>query len=95
VGSEMCIRDRAEKLLRENGAKLADGVRTSLEGLIRDLRTAHQNKDVASIDRLMPQLSTELQRAGQSLYETGNTPNQKADGQATEVIYEEVPDQKN
>jgi molecular chaperone DnaK len=86
---------QAEKLLRENGAKLADGVRTSLEGLIRDLRTAHQNKDVASIDRLMPQLSTELQRAGQSLYETGNTPNQKADGQATEVIYEEVPDQKN
>jgi len=85
---------QAEKFLRENGSKISDAHRSTLENLIRDLRTAHQNKDIASVDRLMPQLSTELQKAGASLYSSpGSTQTGSPGAGATEVIYEEVPEQ--
>jgi molecular chaperone DnaK len=85
---------QAEKFLRENGSKISDAHRSTLENLIRDLRTAYQNKDIASVDRLMPQLSTELQKAGASLYSRPGSTQTGAPGDgATEVIYEEVPEQ--
>ena len=85
---------QAEKLLRENGSKIPDSNRATLENLIRELRTAHQNKDISAVDRLMPQLSMELQKVGTSMYsgEAGGAASAQGDG-ATEVIYEEVPDQ--
>jgi molecular chaperone DnaK len=85
---------QAEKLLRENGSKIPDSNRSTLENLIRELRTAHQNKDISAVDRLMPQLSMELQKVGTSMYsgEAGGAASAQGDG-ATEVIYEEVPDQ--
>jgi molecular chaperone DnaK len=85
---------QAEKLLRENGSKVPDSNRSTLENLIRELRTAHQNKDISAVDRLMPQLSMELQKVGTSMYSggTGGAASAQGDG-ATEVIYEEVPDQ--
>jgi molecular chaperone DnaK len=85
---------QAEKLLRENGSKIPDSNRSTLENLIRELRTAHQNKDISAVDRLMPQLSMELQKVGTSMYsgEASGAASAQGDG-ATEVIYEEVPDQ--
>ena len=85
---------QAEKLLRENSSKIPDSNRSTLENLIRELRTAHQNKDISAVDRLMPQLSMELQKVGTSTYsgEAGGAASAQGDG-ATEVIYEEVPDQ--
>ncbi len=85
---------QAEKLLRENGSKIPDSNRATLENLIRELRTAHQNKDISAVDRLMPQLSMELQKVGTSMYSggAGGAASAQGDG-ATEVIYEEVPDQ--
>jgi len=85
---------QAEKLLRENSSKLSDSDRSTLENLIRELRTAHQNKDISAVDRLMPQLSMELQKVGASMYSSGSSGAASAQGDgATEVIYEEVPDQ--
>lgn len=85
---------QAEKLLRENSSKLSDSDRSTLENLTRELRTAHQNKDISAVDRLMPQLSMELQKVGTSMYSGGasGAANAQGDG-ATEVIYEEVPEQ--
>ncbi len=85
---------QAEKLLRENSSKLSDSDRSTLENLIRELRTAHQNKDISAVDRLMPQLSMELQKVGASMYSSGSSGAASAQGDgATEVIYEEVPNQ--
>ena len=85
---------QAEKFLRENGSKISDANRTSLENLIRELRTAHHNKDMAAVERLMPQLSLELQKAGQSMYaSSGSAQTGASSDGATEVIYEEVSDQ--
>ena len=85
---------QAEKLLRENGSKLSDSNRSTLENLVRELRTAHQSKDISAVDRLMPQLSMELQKVGASMHSSGASGGANAQGDgATEVIYEEVPEQ--
>ena len=85
---------QAEKLLRENGSKLSDSNRSTLENLVRELRTAHQSKDISAVDRLMPQLSMELQKVGASMHSSGASGGANAQGDdTTEVIYKEVPEQ--
>lgn len=59
----------AEKLLREQGDKIPDHVKSDIETKITSLRTALQGNNLEDIRRKMSDLQTAVQQAGASMYE--------------------------
>ena len=73
-----------EKQLKEYGDKLSADNKAGIESALSELRTAHQSKDVASIDTAMEKLNAAWQSASQEMYAAGpETGAPSADGSAS------------
>lgn len=99
---------QTEKQLKEYGDKLSEGNKTAIETALANLKTAHQNKDVAALDGALEALNTAWTNASQEMYAASGaagaqggpeaTAGQPTDGTASDnvsdVEYEEVNDKK-
>ncbi|MPR36488.1 molecular chaperone DnaK [Salmonirosea aquatica] len=93
-----------EKQLKEYGDKLSADNKAGIESALNDLRTAHQSKDVASIDVAMEKLNAAWQAASQEMYSAGpdagvpptdgspsnNATSESGSEDVTDVNFEEV-----
>ncbi|WP_303310769.1 molecular chaperone DnaK [Hymenobacter sp. BT730] len=59
---------QTEKQLKEYGDKLSGGNKTAVETALADLKTAHESKDIASIDKAMEAINAAWQAASQEMY---------------------------
>jgi len=96
---------QTEKQLKEFGDKIPADKKQAIESSFNDLKTAHAERNIASIDSAMERLNTAWQAASEDMYkagaEQGPTDNgaQNADasgaaGEATDVDFEEVKESK-
>ena len=69
-----------EKMLRENGDKLAEDDKTRLEAAVATLKEALAGSDIEAIKRATEELGTAGQAAGQKLYEQAAASAQAAGG---------------
>ncbi len=92
---------QTEKQLNELGDKLPADKKQPIEEALAELKEAHGNKDIETIDKAMEKLNTVFQAASQEMYaaqqqQQGAAPNQEAEatdkGQddVTDVEFEEV-----
>jgi molecular chaperone DnaK len=65
---------QAEKLLREQGDKVPEDVRSEVEGKIAACRSALQGQDVAYLQSTVQELSEALQKLGASMYQQPGSP---------------------
>lgn len=76
-----------EKQLKEYGDKLPEDKKSSIEGALTGLKTAHQNRDFAGIEQFSKNLNDAWQAASQDLYnaqqQAGGTDNAGNAGNAT------------
>jgi len=59
---------QTEKQLKEYGDKLSEGNKTAINGALEQLRAAHKNQDLASIDSALNALNTAWQAASAEMY---------------------------
>ena len=95
-----------EKQLNELGDKLSDHHKSALEESLKELKEAHQAKDFGRIDAATAALNTAWQNASTELYQqqaadgaagptdNGHEAQPEAEGEVTDVEYEEVDDSK-
>ncbi|MCS6980149.1 MAG: molecular chaperone DnaK [Flavobacteriales bacterium] len=94
---------QVEKQLKESGEKIPADLKAKIEGILGELKTAHGQKDIDKLDRLMNDLSQLMQEAAKNIYSTdgagnagqsnaGNTGAEASSngGQVTDVEYEEI-----
>ncbi|AHM60724.1 chaperone protein dnak [Flammeovirgaceae bacterium 311] len=62
---------QTEKQLKEYGDKLSEGNRSKISASLEQLKTAHQQQDIAAIDNAMNELNTTWQAAAQEMYAAG------------------------
>ncbi len=92
----------SEKQLSEFGEKLSVNNKSKIETLVSQLKEAHKNRDINSINDLIQQLNAAWQVATQEMYANAsqnpqnntNTSNNSANSDYEEVEYEEVKDDK-
>lgn len=101
---------QTEKQLSEFGDKLSADKKAPIEKGLADLKEAHKNRDIAGIDAAMTTLNSAWQVASEEMYKatqenpnagqenSGNAgqtePNASADGNVTDVDFEEVKEDK-
>jgi molecular chaperone DnaK len=95
---------QTEKQLKEYGDKIPAEKKSVIEAALAELKTAHGSKDLAGIDSSLTKLNDAWQAASQDMYnaqqQTQNNANPqdnangKADGEVTDVDFEEVKDEK-
>lgn len=97
---------QTEKQLKEYGDKLSEGNKQAVDGALAELKEAHSKQDVAAIDAGMNKLNEAWNAASQEIYQAqggadaagaadGNTATgggEQADGDVSDVEYEEVND---
>jgi molecular chaperone DnaK len=72
----------AEKLLRDNADKIPSELKSEIEGKIAEVRSALNGNDVGQMKRLMEELSTSMQKMGQTVYgQAGPTGGQPGPGE--------------
>ena len=89
-----------EKQLKEYGDKISEGNKTAIEGALVELRTAHANQDLVTIDVAMEGLNKAWEAASQEMYaasqggapagDAGQQQQAKSDSDVADVEYEEV-----
>jgi molecular chaperone DnaK len=62
---------QTEKQLREFGDKLPGDKKEPIEKALNNLKEAHKNKDIESIDKAMAELNTVWQKASEEMYKAG------------------------
>ncbi len=92
---------QVEKQLSELGDKLPADKKTEIEGALADLKKSHAEKNMDGIKSDMDKLNNIFQAASQQMYEQGAGADQaqgnaggSADGEVTDVDFEEVKDDK-
>ncbi|MEZ4777396.1 MAG: molecular chaperone DnaK [Bacteroidia bacterium] len=88
-----------EKQLKDLGDKLSENHKSAIEGSLKELRAAHEAKDLSAIDAAMAALNTAWQNASTELYQAeqngqahaGNAASEP-ESDVTDVEYEEVDD---
>ena len=92
---------QVEKQLSELGDKLPADKKTEIEGALADLKKSHAEKNLEGIKSDMDKLNNIFQAASQQMYEQGAGADQaqgnaggSADGEVTDVDFEEVKDDK-
>ncbi len=92
---------QVEKQLSELGDKLPADKKTEIEGALSDLKKSHAEKNLEGIKSDMDKLNNIFQAASQQMYEQGAGADQAqgnaggaADGEVTDVDFEEVKDDK-
>lgn len=97
---------QTEKQLKEYGDKIPEDKKQPIEEALKELKTAHESKDLNLIEPAMEKLNTAFQAASQDMYNAaqqqgapgadtnaGDTSN-SADGEVTDVDFEEVKEDK-
>jgi molecular chaperone DnaK len=99
---------QTEKQLKEYGDKLPADKKSTIEGALTELKTAHGARDIAGIDKALEKINAAWQAASQDIYNAtqgagaaggaagDNTGGAKGsnDGEVTDVDFEEVKDDK-
>jgi len=99
---------QTEKQLKEYGDKLPADKKSTIEGALTELKTAHGSRDIAGIDSALEKINAAWQAASQDIYNAtqgagaagaqpggnGNAGGAKSDGEVTDVDFEEVKDDK-
>lgn len=91
----------AEKMLKDYGDKISEAHKTGIEEAVKELKEAHEAKDLEKIDTTMAALNTVMQNASQEMYAAqaqegaaeGAAPEDVADvedADVTDVEFEEV-----
>ncbi|AIZ63428.1 molecular chaperone DnaK [Hymenobacter sp. DG25B] len=65
---------QTEKQLKEYGDKLSGGNKTAVESALADLKSAHESKDIAAIDKAMEAINAAWQAASTEMYNQGGQP---------------------
>ena len=94
---------QTEKQLKEYGDKIPEEKKKPIDEALKELKTAHAAKDLATIDSAMEKLNTAFQAASQDMYQaTNENPGSSKDGasdskkdgksdeEVTDVDFEEV-----
>ena len=94
---------QTEKQLKEFGDKIPAEKKEAIEGALTTLKTAHQNRDLASIDTALETLNAAWAAASEDMYKAGQSSEAGADqasgeqeqnSEVTDVDFEEVKDDK-
>lgn len=96
---------QTEKQLKEFGDKLSENNKTAINSALEKLKEAHKSQDLTAIDTALAGLNNAWQAASQEMYaasnggaqqgaDTNEANNSQADGQTTDVPFEEVNDKK-
>lgn len=98
---------QTEKQLKEYSDKLPADKKEAIEKALKDLKEAHQNKNVTAIDTALAGLNTAWQAASEDMYKATQNAGpsaegqpgaggqeSKADGEVTDVDFEEVKEDK-
>ena len=95
---------QTEKQLKEYGEKIPAEKKTVIEEALAELKTAHGSRDIAAIDSSLEKLNAGWQSASQDMYaaqqgaetngQANANPEEKGDGEVTDVDFEEVKDEK-
>lgn len=94
---------QTEKNLKEYGDKISADKKVAIEEALAEVKTAHTNKDIPTLDAAMEKLNTAFQAASEEMYNAANAANNTNTGaqdnntntnsgttDATDVEYEEV-----
>lgn len=87
---------QTEKQLKEYGEKIPAEKKTAIETALADLKKAHEEKNIASIDTAMEALNTAWQAASQDIYnatqnaEANTDPNASANNESGEPKVQDV-----
>jgi len=94
---------QTEKQLKEYGDKIPEEKKKPIDEALKELKTAHAAKDLATIDSAMEKLNTAFQAASQDMYQATNEnsgsskdgpteskKDEKSDEEVTDVDFEEV-----
>ena len=91
-----------EKSLKENGDKVSDDDKKSIEEAIEQLKSSIESDDTSKIAKDLEVLTQEAMKLGEAIYkaqqsEGENDPNQSDsdDGTIVDADYEEVDEEKN
>ena len=92
---------QTEKQLKEFGEKLSDDKKAPIEAALTELKTAHESKDLSSIDSAMEKINTAWTAASEEMYKASQeegAPKEEATESAaddvTDVEFEEVNEEK-
>jgi molecular chaperone DnaK len=98
---------QTEKQLKEYGDKIPAEKKSVIENALAELKTAHASRDISGIDAALEKLNAGWQAASQDMYNAtgGQDPNanaggpqasanSSADGEVTDVDFEEVKEDK-
>ena len=96
---------QTEKQLKEFGEKLSDGKKAPIEEALKELKSAHESKDLPTIDSAMEKINAAWTAASEEMYKAGEeAKGASADTQeesstsspddVTDVDFEEVKDDK-
>ena len=69
---------QAEKMLRENADKVADDLKSEIEGKITEVRNALSGTDIEALKNVAQQLSDSMQKLGTAVYEQATSPEDAA-----------------
>ena len=92
---------QTEKQLKEFGDKIPAEKKEAIEGALTTLKTAHQNRDLASIDTALETLNAAWAAASEDMYKAGQgaeagaeqaSGEQAQNSEVTDVDFEEVKD---
>jgi len=97
---------QTEKQLKEFGDKIPEAKRKPIDSALDQLKEAHKNQDVQSIDKAIADLNAAFQAASEDMYKAQNQPqgdptqqqsgssqntgNSKPEQEVTDVDFEEV-----
>jgi molecular chaperone DnaK len=65
---------QSEKLLREQGEQIPDGVKREVEAKVAACRSALESQDTAQMQRAVQELSATVQKMGASMYQQPGAP---------------------
>ena len=96
---------QTEKQLKEYGDKLSSGNRENIQRALSELKDAHKERDLGKIDTALANLNNAWQAASEEMYKASQQQGApradqaaggqgKADGEVTDVDFEEVKDEK-
>jgi molecular chaperone DnaK len=94
---------QTEKQLKEFGDKIPADKKATIEGALTTLKTAHQSRDLASIDTALETLNAAWAAASEDMYKAGQGAeagaeqapgDQSQNSEVTDVDFEEVKDDK-
>ncbi len=69
---------QTENFIKENGDKIPANKKSDVDTALKDLKDAHQKRDIAAIDRASEKLNSVLQEISQNMYQGGAGTNPNA-----------------